>query len=78
METITLTLDIQDVLIDLARQLHLSEMDILRRAIEDYARKIGRKQRLMAFAGILTETEADDLLRAIQSSRVNKTEFVEL
>ena len=78
METMTLTLDIQDVLIDLARQLHLSEMDILRRAIEDYARKIGRKQRLMAFAGILTETEADDLLRAIQSSRVNKTEFVEL
>lgn len=78
METMTLTLDIQDVLIDLARQLHLSEMDILRRAIEDYARKIGRKQRLMAFAGILTETEADDLLHAIQSSRVNKTEFVEL
>ena len=78
METITLTLDIQDMLIDLARQLHLSEMDILRRAIEDYARKIGRKQRLMAFAGILTDTEADDLLRAIQSSRVNKTEFVEL
>ncbi len=78
METITLTLDIQDMIIDLARQLHLSEMDILRRAIEDYARKIGRKQRLMAFAGILTDTEADDLLRAIQSSRVNKTEFVEL
>ena len=66
------------MIIDLARQLHLSEMDILRRAIEDYARKIGRKQRLMAFAGILTDTEADDLLRAIQSSRVNKTEFVEL
>lgn len=78
MEIITLTLDIQDMIIDLARQLHLSEMDILRRAIEDYARKIGRKQRLMAFAGILTDTEADDLLRAIQSSRVNKTEFVEL
>ena len=78
METITLTLDIQDMIIDLARQLHLSEMDILRRAIEDYARKIERKQRLMAFAGILTDTEADDLLRAIQSSRVNKTEFVEL
>ena len=78
METITLTLDIQDMIIDLARQLHLSEMDILRRAIEDYARKIGKKQRLMAFAGILTETEADDLLHAIQSSRVNKTEFVEL
>lgn len=78
METMTLTLDIQDMIIDLARQLHLSEMDILRRAIEDYARKIGRKQRLMAFAGILTDTEADDLLRAIQSSRVNKTEFVEL
>ena len=78
METMTLTLDIQDMIIDLARQLHLSEMDILRRAIEDYARKIRRKQRLMAFAGILTDTEADDLLRAIQSSRVNKTEFVEL
>ena len=78
METMTLTLDIQDMIIDLARQLHLSEMDILRRVIEDYARKIGRKQRLMAFAGILTDTEADDLLRAIQSSRVNKTEFVEL
>ena len=78
METITLTLDIQDMIIDLARQLHLSEMDILRRAIEDYARKIGKKQRLMAFAGILTETEADDLLHTIQSSRVNKTEFVEL
>ena len=29
METITLTLDIQDMIIDLARQLHLSEMEIL-------------------------------------------------
>ena len=78
METITLTPDLQSILIDLARQLRLSELDILRRALEEYARKIRKKQRLMAFAGSLTEAEADDLLRTIQSSRVNKDEAVQL
>ena len=78
MQTMMVTADLQGTIIELARQLRLSEMEILRQAIEDYARKIRKKQRLMSFAGILTEAEADDLLNTIQSSRVNKDEVVQL
>ncbi len=78
MQTMTVTADLQGTIIELARQLRLSEMEILRQAIEDYARKIRKKQRPMSFAGILTEAEADDLLNTIQSSRVNKDDVVQL
>lgn len=78
METITITPDIQGMIFDLARQLHISEIELLRRAITDYARKIRKKQQMMSFAGILSETEADDLFHAIQTSRVNKDEVVQV
>ena len=78
MQAITITSDLQGTVIELAHQLHLPEMEILRQAIEDYARKIRKKQRLMSFAGVLTDTEADELLRVIQAGRVDKDEVVQV
>ncbi|NOS89507.1 MAG: ribbon-helix-helix protein, CopG family [Methylococcaceae bacterium] len=58
---------------EIARELNISQQDILKQAIEDYVKKIKKHQALLAFAGILQENEADDLLATIQQSRVNKT-----
>lgn len=72
MNSVTLTTDIQLLVTDLANQLHVPEMEIMRQAIEAYAQKMRRKNRLLSFAGMLTETEADTLLDVIRANRVNK------
>jgi predicted transcriptional regulator len=56
----------------LAREFKVSQQAILKQAIDDYVKKLKKHQALLAFAGILTENEADDLLATIQESRVNK------
>lgn len=78
MQQITITPDIETTIYDLSQHLHIPELEVIRRAIEAYAEKIRRKQRLMSFAGLLTETEADDLLQTIQASRVNKHEAIQV
>ncbi|EDN65186.1 hypothetical protein BGP_6448 [Beggiatoa sp. PS] len=45
----------------------------MRQAVNNYIDNIQRKNRLMSFAGILDETEADSMLNAIQDNRINKT-----
>ena len=76
MPTMTLPLDMQRTLSDLSRRMHIPEVEVLQQAVNEFAEKIRNKQRLMSFAGALTEDEADDLLQTIQSSRTNKiTEF---
>lgn len=72
METIVITPNIKAVVADLARQLNITGTDVIRRAVHDYAEKIRKKRRLMSFAGTLDETEADNLLRNILNSRLNK------
>lgn len=57
---------------EIARELNISQQAILKQAIEDYVKKIKKHQALLAFAGILQENEADELLAAIQQSRANK------
>ncbi|MSP27369.1 MAG: ribbon-helix-helix protein, CopG family [Methylococcales bacterium] len=57
---------------EIARELNISQHAILKQAIEDYVKKIKKHQALLAFAGILQENEADELLVTIQQSRVNK------
>ena len=42
------------------------------KAIYEYAEKVKKKSRLMSFAGILGEKDADDLLKVIQESRTDK------
>jgi predicted transcriptional regulator len=56
----------------IARELNISQQAILKQAIEDYVKKIKKHQALLAFAGILQENEADELLATIQQSRANK------
>ena len=72
METILAAPDINAAVADLAKQLNITEADVLRRAVHNYSEKIKNKKRLMSFAGILSETEADDLLLTIRNSRINK------
>ena len=68
----------QGMITDLSQQLHIPEVEVIARAVDLYAEKLKKKLNLMSFAGILTETEADDLLETIQTSRVNKTEDIQV
>ncbi len=56
----------------LAERLKTSKEDIVRKAIEQYSRKLDKKNHLMSFAGSLKEEEADELLDSIYSDRRNK------
>ena len=72
MKNVTLTADIEVIITDLANQLHVPETEIIRQAIDAYAKKIRKKNRLLSFAGILSEAEADAILKVIRDNRVNK------
>jgi len=69
MENMLLDNETLGIITLLAEQLHLSETEVLKQAVYDYLQK---NHRLLSFAGILTETEADDLLNTIQQNRYNK------
>ncbi len=62
----------------IANQLRMSQQAILKQAVEDYVKKINKHQALLAFAGLLQESEADELLQTIQQSRVNKNIEIDL
>ena len=64
--------EVNKIINELANKLHISENEIVQKAINEYAEKVKKKSRLMSFAGILSEKDADDLLRVIQESRTNK------
>ena len=72
MKSLVIEPGIQAIVEDLARQLHVSEKKVVQQAIVDYAEKVRKKKKLMSFAGILKEDEADEMLQTIQKSRVNK------
>jgi len=61
-----------NVISSLATQLKTTKEDIIKRAVTSYAEKMKQKNRLMSFAGILEEKEADELLNSIYSSRQDK------
>ena len=76
MTTMILPIETQRTLSDLSNRMHISEIEILQQAVNEFAEKIRKKQRLMSFAGMLTEDEAEDLLRTIRTNRLDKiTEF---
>ena len=56
----------------LAARLKTTKEDIVKRAVNSYAKKITQKNRLMKYAGILAEEEADEILSSIYSSRKSK------
>lgn len=61
-----------NIISSLAAQLKTTKEDIIKRAVTSYAEKMKQKNRLMSFAGILDEEEADELLNSIYSSRQDK------
>lgn len=64
----------------LSESLELSKTDILERALQTYF-EITRAERhspLMEFAGILSNKDADDMLEAIYTSRIDSDKDVDL
>ena len=72
MQTMMVEDDILLTVNKIADQLKMSQQEIFKQAVADYVKKLNRRQELLAFAGILEESEADDLLETIQHSRINK------
>lgn len=73
MHAMTLPPELQLTIVDLSRQMRIPELEVLRQAVNEYAENIRKKQRLMSFCGLLTDEEADDLLRTVYDNRVNKS-----
>ena len=72
MDTLTLDKETLTTLNTLANQLNASPIEVVRQAINDYVEKIRRKNRLLSYAGILEEQEADAILNSIRNNRINK------
>lgn len=62
---------IRDIISNLAQQLQTTEEMVVQQAIMEYAEKLKKKKKLMSFAGILEENEADELLKVIRLNRIN-------
>jgi hypothetical protein len=56
----------------LAKRLKTTKEEIVKKAVSNYEKKINQKNRLMKFAGILEEDEADELLKSVYENRQNK------
>ena len=56
----------------LAKRLKTTKEEIVAKAIDSYVERLNPKNRLMKFAGILNEEEADQILNTIHNSRQNK------
>ena len=72
MTTMTLPIETQRTLSDLSSRMHIPEIEILQQAVNEFAENIRKKQRVMSFAGMLTEDEAEELLRTIRTNRLDK------
>ena len=58
----------------LAKQLKTTNEDVIRKAVDSYAEKVNKENRLMKFAGILGEEDANEMLGSIYGSRQSKKE----
>lgn len=56
----------------LAKRMKTTREDVVKMAVNSYAKKISEKNRLMQFAGILEDDEADEMLKTIYDNRHNK------
>jgi predicted transcriptional regulator len=72
MDTLTLDNETFNTINTLADQLNASPTEIVRQALNEYVEKRLRKNRLMSYAGILEEQEADAMLSSIRENRANK------
>lgn len=64
----------------LAESLELSKTEILERALQSYFELHNAEQHspLMAFAGILSNEDADDMLKSIYNSRIDTDKEIDL
>lgn len=56
----------------LAKRMKTTREEVVKMAVNSYAKKINEKNRLMQFAGILEDDEADEMLKTIYDNRHNK------
>jgi len=56
----------------LAERMKTTREDVVKMAVNSYAKGINEKNRLMQFAGILEDDEADEMLKTIYETRHNK------
>jgi hypothetical protein len=56
----------------LAKRMKTTREDVVKMAVNSYAKKISKKNHLMQFAGILEDDEADEMLKTIYDNRHNK------
>lgn len=56
----------------LAERLNTSKEEIVKKAVQNYAKKVRTKNRLMKYAGVLETEEADEILDTIYSNRRDK------
>jgi predicted transcriptional regulator len=69
MDTLTIDDETFNTINTLANQLNASPTEIVRQALNEYVEKRQRKNRLMSYAGILEEQEADAMLSSIRENR---------
>ncbi len=56
----------------LAERMKTTREDVVKMAVNSYAKKVSEKNQLMQFAGILEDNEADEMLKTIYDNRQNK------
>ena len=62
----------------LAQEMHIPKQDVVKKAIDLYMEDVKKKSKLMSFAGILSQEDADDILASIKNNRLNKDMEIEL
>lgn len=62
---------ILNTILSLAEQLKTNKEDIVKKAMNNYAKEINQKNLLMEFAGILEEEEANEILGIIYNNMRN-------
>ena len=72
MKNLVLDNKLLNTISSLAGRLKTTKEDIVKRAVNSYAKKITQKNHLMQYAGILAEEEADEILSSIYSNRKSK------
>jgi hypothetical protein len=53
----------------LAERMKTTREDVVKMTVDSFMKKVSEKNRLMQFAGILEDDEADDMLKTIYENR---------
>lgn len=67
-----LSTQVISVLLVLENNLHLSKTKIVENALLAYANKLPTQQPLLKHAGVMSETNAEDILKTVRTNKHNK------